>query len=123
MERVRHADGVPVVLTKSLLALPDGITLTRSQLENDGLYNLLHRVAGIELAGRVTGDQRTSGRRRGDETSRPGSRIGGHGGPPRSPSTRWGRGIEYVHIIYPEGTELVSDLRGTSVRAATEARG
>jgi len=83
IERVRYADGEPVVLTRSLLALPDGITLTREQLESDGLYNLLHRVAF---------DSR-------------------------------GNGIEYVHIVYPEGTELSSDLRGTSTRAAvSEAR-
>lgn len=121
LERVRLADGAPVVLTHSLLALPDGVTLTREQLENDGLYNLLHRVGGIELVG---GSQAISARLASDQEAellelKQGSAVMvAH----RVAFDTVGRGIEYVHIVYPEGTELVSDLRGTSVRAASESR-
>jgi GntR family transcriptional regulator len=121
IERVRAADGVPVVLTRSLLALPDGVTLTAAQLESDGLYNLLHRVAGIELVG---GSQSVSARIATAEEAEllevePGSAVMvAH----RVAFDAVGHGVEYVHIIYPEGTELISDLRGTSVRPAAEAR-
>lgn len=117
IERVRLADGVPVVLTRSLLAVPDGISLTKAQLESDGLYNLLHRVAGIELVG---GSQTISARIAIEAEAEmlevdPSSAVMvAH----RVAFDTMGRGIEYVHIIYPEGTELISDLRGTSVRAA-----
>lgn len=121
IERLRLADGVPAVITRSLLALPEGVTLTRSQLESDGLYNLLHRVAGIELVG---GTQTISARIATSQESEllevdPHSAVMvAH----RVAFDTLGRGIEYVHIIYPEGTELISDLRGTSVRPAAEAR-
>ncbi|WAB84696.1 GntR family transcriptional regulator [Microcella daejeonensis] len=121
LERVRFADGAPVVLTRSYLALPEGVELTREQLENDGLYNVLHRVGGIELVG---GSQAISARLADDREAgllelAPGSAVMvAH----RVAFDTMGRGIEYVHIIYPEGTELVSDLRGTSVRAASDSR-
>lgn len=122
LERVRLADGRPVVLTRSYLSLPEGVTLTEDQLENDGLYNLLHRVAGIELVGGV---QAVSARVA-DEQEVDFLHV-----PPRSAVMiahrvafdTAGRGVEYVHITYPEGTELVSDLRGTSVRPATDGQG
>lgn len=121
IERLRLADGVPIVITRSLLALPDGISLTAAQLESDGLYNLLHRVAGIELVG---GSQTISARIATAEEAdllevEPRSAVMvAH----RVAFDTVGRGVEYVHIIYPEGTELMSDLRGTSVRAAIEPR-
>jgi GntR family transcriptional regulator len=121
IERIRFADDVPVVLTRSLIALPAGVTLTREQLETDGLYNLLHRVAGIELVG---GSQAVSARIATDDEAQllelePGSAVMQAR---RVAFDTLGRGIEYVHIIYPEGTELISDLRGTSVRPAPEPR-
>lgn len=123
VERVRLADGVPVVLTRSLLALPDGVTLTKEQLQSDGLYNLLHRVASIELVG---GTQAVSARHATAEEVEllnlpdDSAVLVAH----RVAFDSRGNGVEYVHIIYPEGTELSSDLRGTSTRAAEpEARG
>lgn len=117
LERVRYADGVPVVLTKSLLALPEGVSLTKEQLESDSLYNLLHRVASIELVG---GSQIVSARHATPyevahlELPADSAVMEAH----RVAFDSKGNGIEYVHIIYPEGTELSSDLRGTSTRPA-----
>lgn len=121
VERVRYADGAPVVLTRSLLALPDGVTLTKEQLETDGLYNLLHRVASIELVG---GSQIVSARHATEteiehlELPSDSAVLEAH----RVAFDSRGNGIEYVHIIYPEGTELSSDLRGTSIRPAVPAQ-
>ncbi len=117
IERVRYSDGTPVVLTKSLLALPEGVTLTKEQLESDGLYNLLYRVASIELVG---GSQIVSARHATPyevehlELPEDSAVLEAH----RVAFDSRGNGIEYVHIIYPEGTELSSDLRGTSTRPA-----
>lgn len=123
VERVRLADGAPVVLIRSLLALPDGAMLTKKQLESDGLYNLLHRVASIELVG---GSQIVSARHATAEEAElldlpdDSAVLVAH----RVAFDSRGNGVEYVHIIYPEGTELSSDLRGTSTRAADpETRG
>jgi len=119
--RVRTADGVPIVLTRGEIALPAGVTLTVEQLERDGLYSLLHRVAGIELVG---GTQAVSARRAHDDEVAaleltPGSAVlVAH----RIASDAHGRGIEKTEIVYPEGTELVSDLRGTSLRPALAPR-
>lgn len=117
-ERVRYADGVPVVLTKSLLALPDGVTLTKEQLEADGLYNLLVRVASIELVGGsqiVRARHATPYEVENLELPSDAAVLEAH----RVAFDTRGNGIEYVHIIYPEGTELSSDLRGTSTRTTT----
>jgi len=117
LERVRYADGIPVVLTQSLLALPEGITLTKEQLESDGLYNLLYRVASIELVG---GSQTVSARHASAheaehlELPADAAVLVAH----RVAFDSRGNGVEYVHIYYPEGTELSSDLRGTSIRSA-----
>lgn len=117
LERVRYADDTPVVLTRSLLALPEGITLTREQLETDSLYNLLHRVAAIELVG---GSQTVSARHATPaeagllELPSDSAVMVAH----RVAFDSRGNGVEYVHIIYPEGTALSSDLRGTSTRPA-----
>lgn len=121
IERVRFADGVPVVITRSLIALPNGVSLTQAQLESDGLYNLLHRLAGIELVGgsqTVTARIATESEAELLEVEPPAAVMVAH----RVAFDTMGRGIEYVHIIYPEGTELSSDLRGTSVRASIEPR-
>jgi GntR family transcriptional regulator len=117
VERVRSADGTPVVLTRSLLALPDGVTLTKEQLEADGLYNLLHRVASIELVGgsqTVSARHATATEAKLLELPSDSAVMVAH----RVAFDSRGNGVEYVHIIYPEGTELSSDLRGTSTRAA-----
>lgn len=117
VERVRSADGTPVVLTRSLLALPEGVELTRDQLESDGLYNLLHRVGAIELVG---GSQTVSARHATPAEAKllhlpaDSAVMVAH----RVAFDSRGNGVEYVHIIYPEGTELSSDLRGTSTRPA-----
>jgi GntR family transcriptional regulator len=122
LARIRYADGVPLIATYSYLALPPGVTLNREQLENDGLYNLMHRVAGIELVG---GTQSVSARRATpDECEHldlePGSPVMlAH----RVAFDAHGRGVEYVHIVYPEGLELQFDLRGTSLRPGVPARG
>ena len=117
LERVRYADGTPVVLTRSLLALPDGVTLTREQLEADSLYNLLHRVASIELVGgsqTVSARHATATEAKLLELPSDSAVMVAH----RVAFDSRGNGVEYVHIIYPEGTALSSDLRGTSTRAA-----
>jgi GntR family transcriptional regulator len=117
VERVRYADGVPVVITRTRLSLPAGVELTRGLLESDGLYNLLHRLGGIELVG---GTQTVSVRR---ATADDAVQLEIPSGAPvlvahRIAFDTLGRGVEYAHIIYPEGTELISDLRGTSLRSA-----
>ncbi len=115
LERVRFADGVPVVLTRSHLSLPSGVSISREQLENDGLYSLLHRLAGIELVG---GTQTVSARLATSEEAQhlrlslPAPVMVAH----RVAFDTAGRGVEYVHIIYTEQAELISDLRGTSAR-------
>ncbi len=119
--RVRFADGVPIVLIRSQLLLPDGIELSQDQLETDGLYNLLHQFADIELVG---GNQTISARLvRPDEADflelptisavmvaqRYAFDAGGHG-------------VESSTIVYSEGTTIfTADLRGTSVQAGGEA--
>ncbi|MFD1714808.1 GntR family transcriptional regulator [Amnibacterium flavum] len=122
IERVRFADGTPVVVTRSLLALPDGVTLTREQLESDGLYNLLRRVASIELVGgsqTVSARHATAAEAELLDLPSDSAVMVAH----RVTFDSRGNGIEYVHIIYPGGTELSSDLRGTSTHAAeVEAR-
>ncbi len=122
MERVRLADGVPIVLIRTKLALPEGTRLTREDLVSEGLYNLLHRVAGIELAG---GNQTMTARRVApgeaeyleiplDSAVMVAQRFA---------FDIRGRGIESSNIVYSEGTELfTSDLRGTSVRAESDPR-
>lgn len=118
VERVRFADDEPLVMIYTYLALPSAVHLTREQLENDGLYNLLHQVCGIELVG---GQQRVSARQATAEES---AHLGIEAGAPvliahRIAFDTHGRGVEYAHIVYPEGVELQSDLRGTSLRAGT----
>lgn len=122
IERVRLADGVPIVLIRTRLALPDGIRLTREDLENEGLYNLLHRVAGIELVG---GNQTMTARRvtpyEADQLEIPLDSAVMVA--QRFAFDARGRGIENSTIVYSEGTELyTSDLRGTSVKAESDPR-
>lgn len=120
LERVRLADGVPIVLIRSLLVLPDGIRLSKSDLETEGLYNLLHRVAGIELVG---GNQTMTARHvRPDEAVQleipPDSAVMVA---QRFAFDAQGRGIESSNIVYSEGTELyISDLRSATVRSDSE---
>lgn len=120
LERVRLADGVPIVLIRSLLALPDGVLLPKAELEVDGLYALLHRLAGIELVG---GNQTVTARHvHHDEAEHleipPDSAVMVA---QRYAFDALGRGIESSTIVYSEGTELyISDLRGTSVRSDVE---
>lgn len=122
LERVRFADGVPIVIIRSQLALPDGIRLDEHDLENEGLYNLLHRVAGIELVG---GNQTMSARH---VTPLEANWLEIPVASAVMVAQRFafdarGRGIEYSNIVYSEGTELfTSDLRGTSVRAEADGR-
>ncbi|MCU1569954.1 MAG: transcriptional regulator, GntR family [Naasia sp.] len=116
LERVRLADGVPIVLIRTKLALPDGIRLTREGLLSDGLYNQLHRVAGIELVG---GNQTMTARKvtpvEADLLELP--RDSAVMVAQRYAFDARGRGVESSNIVYSEGTELfTSDLRGTSVR-------
>jgi GntR family transcriptional regulator len=117
VERVRLADGVPIVIIHTKLALPEGTRLFKEGLLKDGLYNQLHVVAGIELIG---GNQTMTARK---VTPREAEYLE----IPRDSAvmvaqryafdTR-GRGVESSTIVYSEGTELfTSDLRGTSVRA------
>ena len=118
IERVRYADGDPLVVIYTFLALPDNVHLTREQLEKDGLYNLLHQICGVELVG---GQQRVSVRR---ATASEAAHLGIEAEAPVMIAHRvafdpQGRGVEYAHIVYPEGVELQSDLRGTSLRAGT----
>lgn len=122
IERIRFADGVPIVIIRSKLALPEDVRLNREDLEKDGLYNLLHRVASIELVG---GNQTMTARR-----------VSAHEAEQleipldsavmvaqRFAFDARGRGIEASTIVYSEGTELyTSDLRGTSVKADSDAR-
>jgi DNA-binding GntR family transcriptional regulator len=117
IERVRLADGVPIVLIRSKLALPDGVRLTRDDLLTDGLYNSLHRVAGVELVG---GNQTVTARK---VTAQEAELLELPADSAVMVAQRYafdarGRGIESSNIVYSEGTELfTSDLRGTSVRA------
>ncbi|KRC65812.1 hypothetical protein ASE12_14225 [Aeromicrobium sp. Root236] len=118
VKRVRYADGQPLVMIYTYLALPDDAHLTREQLEKDGLYNLLHQVCGVELVG---GQQRVSVRQ---ATASEATHLGIEAAAPVMVAHRvafdtQGRGVEYAHIVYPEGVELQSDLRGTSLRAGT----
>jgi DNA-binding GntR family transcriptional regulator len=123
LERVRTADGVPVALTRSELALPDGVRITAHDLENDGLYPVLHRVGGIELVG---GSQIVGARRirpvEAEALSVPedGAVLIAF----RTANDARGRVIEHTEIVYPEGTELlINDLRGTSLRHAGDTAG
>lgn len=118
--RVRLADGVPIVLIHSLLALPEGVALTREDLETEGLYALLYRLARVELVG---GNQTVTARRvHPDEAEA--LEIPADSAvmvAQRYAFDAQGRGVESSNIVYSEGTELyISDLRGTSVRAEAE---
>jgi len=118
LDRVRTADGIPIVLTRSQLSLPDGVDLTLEQVQNDGLYSLLHRIGGIELVG---GSQVVTARLITPEEAEllavpaDGAVLNAH----RTTVDARGRAVEYTEIVYPEGSELlVSDLRGTSLHPA-----
>ena len=118
LDRVRTADGIPIVLTRSQLSLPEGTELTLEQVQTDGLYSLLHRVAGIELVG---GSQVVSARRIEPREAEllgvpdDGAVMTAY----RTTVDARGRAVEYTEIVYPEGSELlISDLRGTSVHPA-----
>lgn len=118
IERVRYADDEPLVIIYTYLALPDDVRLTRQQLEEDGLYNLLHQVGGIELVG----GQQSIGVRRASPIEA--TILGLEQDAPIMVAHRIafdarGRGVEYAHIIYPEGVELRTDLHGTSLRTGT----
>lgn len=122
IERVRFADGVPIVVIRTELALPQGVRLTRKDLESEGLYNLLHRVAAIELVG---GNQTMTARRVNPQEA---NQLEIPLDSAVMVAQRFafdsrGRGIESSNIVYSEGTELyTSDLRGTSVKAESESR-
>jgi GntR family transcriptional regulator len=120
--RLRFADGVPIVIIRTQLVLPDGVRLTIADLETDGLYSLLHRVAGIELAG---GNQAMTARKvHSDEAEQ--LEIPADSAvmvAQRYAFDDRGRGIESSNIVYSAGTELfTSDLRGTLVRSEGNSR-
>ena len=122
IERVRLADGVPIVIIRTLLALPPGVRLPKADLEADGLYNTLHRVAGIELVG---GSQMMSARKvHADEAENLEIPLDSAVMvAQRFAFDDRGSGIESSNIVYSEGTELfTSDLRGTSVHPDFETK-
>jgi GntR family transcriptional regulator len=122
LERLRLADGVPIVLVRSLLALPDEIFLPAEDLQFEGLYALLHRKAGIELVGgnqTITARRVTAYEAEVLEVPHDSAVMVAQ----RYTFDAWGRGIESSNILYSEGTELhISDLRGTSMRSESDMR-